>query len=234
MRLLGRLFLWLLVLLIALPALVVLTLRWVDPPLTAYMLQQHWRIEASENHVGPSIYYRWVDLARISPNMPLAVVAAEDQTFPSHNGFVWEAIGEALAESENGKPSRGASSITQQVAKNLFLWPAQSFVRKGIEAYITVWIELLWPKYRIMEMYLNIAQFDTQVFGVGAAATRLFNTTPDQISAQQAALLAANLPAPRSYSVTAPSGFVQQRQAWILRQMRQLGTGHIGTVLEAP
>ena len=224
----------LLVLLLCLPALAVLALRWVNPPLTSFMLQQHWRVEAEQDHVGPSIYYRWVALDNMAPAMALAVVAAEDQTFPSHNGFVWEAIGEVLADAKNGKPQRGASSITQQVAKNLFLWPAASFVRKGIEAYITVWIELLWSKHRIMEMYLNIAQFDDRVFGVGAAAQRLFNTRADALTREQAALLAANLPAPRKYSVTEPSAYIQGRQAWILGQMRQLGHGHINTVLQQP
>ncbi len=216
---------------LAAPALAVLALRWVNPPLTSYMLQQHWRTEAAEDHVGPSIYYRWVDLSQITPSLPLAVVAAEDQTFPTHHGFVWKAIGEVLSESGTGKPSRGASSITQQVAKNLFLWPAQSYVRKGIEAYITVWIELLWSKHRIMEVYLNIAQFDEHVFGAGAAATRLFNTSPDQLSRQQCALLAAALPAPRRYSVTAPGGYMQNRQGWILGQMQQLGPAHIQKVI---
>lgn len=216
----------------AAPILAVLALRWIDPPLTSYMLQQHWRTEAAHDTVGPNIYYRWVPLEQIAPNMALAVVAAEDQTFPSHHGFVWKAIGDALSESEGGKPSRGASSITQQVAKNLFLWPAQSYVRKAVEAYITVWIELLWSKHRIMEMYLNIAQFDDQIFGVGAAATRLFNTSANSLTREQAALLAANLPAPRKYSATAPSGYVLRRQAWIVGQMRQLGTAHIRGVLD--
>lgn len=230
MRRLARYVVWAAVLALVAPALIVLVLRWVDPPLTSYMLQQHWQVEAAEDHVGPSIYYRWVDLAQVAPSLPLAVVAAEDQTFPSHNGFVWKAIGEVLSESGKGKPRRGASSITQQVAKNLFLWPAQSYIRKGIEAYITVCIELLWSKQRIMEVYLNIAQFDTRVFGVGAAAPRLFNTTPDKLSRGQSALLAATLPAPRKYSVTSPGPHVQQRQAWILGQMQQLGAAHVQTI----
>lgn len=230
MRRLLWILLSLIVLAMAAPALAVLAMRWVNPPVTAYMLQQHWHIEAEQDHVGPSIYYRWVDLEQIAPVMALAAVAAEDQTFPTHNGFVWKAIGEVLSES-NGKPSRGASSITQQTAKNLFLWPAQSYVRKGIEAYITVCMELLWSKHRILEVYLNVAQFDDQVFGVGAAAPRLFGTTAGQLTEAQAALLAANLPSPRRYSASTPSPYIQRRQAWILGQMRQLGLAHIQRVL---
>lgn len=196
------------------------------------MLQQHWRTEARENTVGPTIYYHWTDLDQISPHLALAVVAGEDQTFPTHHGFVWSSINKAIKEKEAGGDLRGASSITQQTAKNLFLWPAKSYVRKAIEAYITVCMEALWPKRRIIEVYLNIAQFDSNVFGAGAAANRLLHTSPGALTREQSALLAAVLPAPRRYHVTAPSDYVRGRQAWILRQMAGLGDGYLHTMLQ--
>lgn len=213
----------------AAPVLAVLALRWINPPLTSFMLQQHWRIQTSEDHVGPSIYYRWVDIDDIAPALALAVVASEDQTFPRHNGFVWKAINEQLTAP--GGPRRGASSISQQVAKNLFLWPAKSYIRKAVEAYITVWMELLWPKRRILEMYLNIAQFDDRVFGAGAAAPQLFGVRPARLDRAQCALLAAALPAPQRFDAAAPGAYMQQRQRWILGQMRQLGDAYLAPVL---
>lgn len=216
---------------LAAPALVVLTLRWVNPPVSAFMLQQHWHTEAQEDTVGPTIRYHWVDMANISPNLALAVVASEDQTFPTHHGFAWASINKAIQTNEEGGRLRGASTITQQTAKNLFLWPGKSYVRKGIEAYITVCMEVLWPKRRILEVYLNIAQFDNNVFGAGAAANRLLHTTPAALTREQAALLAAVLPAPHRSEVTAPSDYVRQRQSWILGQMAHLGNGYLATIL---
>lgn len=209
----------------------VLALRWVTPPVSAFMLQQHWRTEAHENTVGPTVYYHWVDMANISPYLALAVVAGEDQTFPSHHGFAWASINKAIQANDAGGRLRGASTISQQTAKNLFLWPEKSYVRKAIEAYITVCMETLWPKRRILEMYLNIAQFDNNVFGVGAAANRLLHTTPDALTREQAALLAAALPAPHRYDVTAPSAYVRGRQAWIQAQMSHLGDGYLKKIL---
>lgn len=209
------------------PALVILVFRWVNPPVTAYMLRVHLQTEQAEGEQGPTIYYRWVDLDDIAPCMPLAAVAAEDQTFPDHHGFVWSAIGDALVDNAQGGTVRGASTISQQTAKNLFLWPAKSYVRKGIEAYLTVWLELLWSKRRILEVYLNVAQFDDHVFGVGAAAQRLFGTSAANLSDGQCAALAAVLPAPDQYSAVSPGPFVQKRKAWILRQMGHLGNGYL-------
>lgn len=231
MRRIRRLLLIVIVVVLALPALTVLALRYVEPPTTAYMLRTHWAGAGDPRE----IHYQWVDMDQISPHLALAAVAAEDQTFPDHNGFVWPAIGEALEENLDGEPSpiRGASSITQQLAKNLFLWPAQTYFRKAIEAYFTVWIELLWPKRRILEMYLNIAQFGDTTFGAEAAAQRFFGLSADQLSASQAALLAAVLPAPTNYSVTAPSAYVRQRQDWILLQMQHLGQAWLGGILAA-
>lgn len=231
MRRVQRLVLILAGLALVTPAMAVLPLRWVDPPLSAFMLETHRRIQARQHIDGPTIYYRWVDLETIAPAMALAAVAAEDQTFPNHHGFVWGQIDKALEHNLDGGRVRGASSISQQVAKNLFLWPAKSYVRKGIEAYFTVWIELLWPKRRILEVYLNIAQFDNRIFGVGAAAPHLFGVPPGRLTRAQAALLAAVLPAPRRADAEAPSAYIRRRQDWILQQMDQLGDGYLAAIL---
>jgi monofunctional biosynthetic peptidoglycan transglycosylase len=150
-------------------------------------------------------------------------VAAEDQRFPQHRGFDFKQIDKALADRERGRRVRGASTISQQVAKNLFLWPGQSWVRKGIEAGLTVLIELAWPKPRILEVYLNVAEFGRGTWGVQAASRRYFRKDASRLTRSEAALLAAVLPAPRKYRVDAPSKYVRHRQAWIERQMRSLG-----------
>lgn len=163
----------------------------------------------------------------IPRHMALAVVAAEDQNFPHHFGFDVDAITRAVEHNEKGRTVRGASTISQQVAKNLFLWSGRSYVRKGLEAGLTVLIELLWPKKRILEVYLNIAEFGDGTYGVNAAARRFFNKPPDRLTAQEAALLAAVLPSPKRSSATHPSAYVRQRAQWIQTQMRQLGPDHI-------
>jgi monofunctional biosynthetic peptidoglycan transglycosylase len=169
------------------------------------------------------IQHRWVDWPQISPHVKVAVIASEDQKFPEHHGFDLESINDALEERERGRRVRGASTISQQVAKNLFLWPGQSWVRKGFEAYYTVLIETLWPKRRILEVYLNIAEFGTGVFGVGAASEVYFHRRAARLSAPDAALLAAVLPNPKRLRVAAPSRYVRSRQDWILGQMRGIG-----------
>ena len=197
-------------------------LRWVTPPTTAFMVQHRlsaWR-------TGPAISpvrHRWVDWTDINPELALAVVAAEDQRFPEHHGFDFEAIRDALAERFNGGPLRGASTISQQVAKNLFLWPGRSFVRKGLEGSLTVMVEMVWSKRRILEVYLNVVEFGEGVYGVGAASQTFFARPPSRIDREQAALLAAVLPAPSRLSVLAPSSYVRSRQNWILKQMALLG-----------
>lgn len=166
----------------------------------------------------------WVGMDEISPWMGLAVIAAEDQKFPEHWGFDMAAIQKAVAHNErNENRIRGASTLSQQTAKNLFLWDGRSWVRKGLEAGLTVGIETVWSKRRILTVYLNIAEFGDGIFGVEAAARRYFNKPASQLSASQAALLAAVLPNPLRFKADAPSGYVRSRQAWILRQMRQLG-----------
>lgn len=170
-----------------------------------------------------TLHYRWVPLNKVSSNLPIALVASEDQKFPEHHGFDVEAIQTALADAEDGARLRGASTISQQVAKNLFLWNGRSFVRKGFEAYFTVLIEALWPKQRIIEVYLNIAEFGDGIYGVGAASERFFQTSAQQLSPRQSALLAAVLPNPRKFHANRPSAYILQRASWIERQVRQLG-----------
>ena len=166
----------------------------------------------------------WVGMDEISPWMGLAVIAAEDQKFPEHWGFDMAAIQKAVAHNErNENRIRGASTLSQQTAKNLSLWDGRSWVRKGLEAGLTVGIETVWSKRRILTVYLNIAEFGDGIFGVEAAARHYFNKPASQLSASQAALLAAVLPNPLRFKADAPSGYVRSRQAWILRQMRQLG-----------
>ena len=166
----------------------------------------------------------WVGMDEISPWMGLAVIAAEDQKFPAHWGFDMAAIQKAVAHNERNETRiRGASTLSQQTAKNMFLWDGRSWLRKGLEAGLTVGIETVWSKRRILTVYLNIAEFGNGIFGVEAAAQHYFNKPASQLSASQAALLAAVLPNPLRFKADAPSGYVRARQAWILRQMRQLG-----------
>lgn len=166
----------------------------------------------------------WVSMDEISPWMPLAVIATEDQKFPEHWGFDMDSIEKAISHNErNEKRVRGASTISQQTAKNLFLWDGRSWIRKGLEAGLTVGMETVWSKRRILTVYLNIAEFGEGTFGVEAAAQRYFHKPASRLSASEAAMLAAVLPNPIRFKANAPSGYVRQRQQWILRQMRQLG-----------
>ena len=169
------------------------------------------------------VHYRWTDWDEISPYAALAVVASEDQKFPSHWGFDLKSIQDALRERQEGGRLRGASTISQQVAKNLFLWPGQSFVRKGIEAYFTVLIEALWPKRRILEVYLNIAELGPGIYGVRAASETHFQLSPSELGPYEAAILAAVLPNPKQLDAERPSPYVRERAGWILDQMWGLG-----------
>lgn len=166
----------------------------------------------------------WVGMDEISPWMGLAAIAAEDQKFPEHWGFDVSAIEKALAHNERQENRvRGASTLSQQTAKNLFLWDGRSWLRKGLEAGLTVGIETVWSKKRILTVYLNIAEFGEGTFGVEEASRRYFHKPASKLTASEAALLAAVLPNPIRFRADAPSGYVRSRQAWILRQMRQLG-----------
>ncbi|MFN2309565.1 MAG: monofunctional biosynthetic peptidoglycan transglycosylase [Gammaproteobacteria bacterium] len=214
------------------PLLLIAALRWIDPPTSAFMLQR--QFAPGPEAVPVQLHYEWVDWGRIAPAMPLAAVAAEDQHFPEHWGFDLEAIAEAVSERGEGGRVRGASTISQQVAKNLFLWSGRSWLRKGLEVYLTGGIELLWPKRRILEVYLNIAQFGDTVFGVGAASRGYFDKTPEQLSLGEAALLAAVLPNPVRYRVDQPSAHVRARAVWIEAQMRQLGYSYLAGLSVTP
>ncbi|MBE9062623.1 monofunctional biosynthetic peptidoglycan transglycosylase [cf. Phormidesmis sp. LEGE 11477] len=211
LRWIVSLFVWLWIL----SALIVLLLRFVPPPTTSFMIQTAFRNGFYD--------YRWQPYEQISSNMAIAAIAAEDQRFPIHSGFDVEAINAAIRDAEGGASLRGASTITQQVAKNLFLWPGGGFVRKGIEAGLTTLIELMWNKQRILEVYLNIAQFSDRTFGVEAASQQFFQISARDLTAEEAALLAAVLPGPELYSLESPSWEVLDRQGWILIQMSQLG-----------
>lgn len=166
----------------------------------------------------------WVPMDEISPYMALAVMAAEDQKFPDHWGFDVGAIESALSHNQrNQNRIRGASTLSQQTAKNLFLWDGRSWIRKGLEVGLTAGIELVWTKRRILTVYLNIAEFGDGIFGVEAASRHFFNKPASKLTSSEAALLAAVLPNPHRFKVNAPSNYVISRQQWILRQMRQLG-----------
>jgi monofunctional biosynthetic peptidoglycan transglycosylase len=198
----------------------ILLLRFVPPPTSSMILQERWAAWRSD---APAPEQRWVPGTEISPHVALAVVAAEDQRFPDHWGLDPEAIGDALEEGRQGGRKRGASTITQQVAKNLFLWPGHSYVRKALEAGLALSLEALWSKERILEVYLNIAEFGDGVFGVEAASRRFFGKPASGLTREESALLAAVLPSPRRFRVDRPSAYVRTRQAWILKQMDQLG-----------
>jgi monofunctional biosynthetic peptidoglycan transglycosylase len=175
--------------------------------------------------------YHWMPWDLISPHAGMAVIAAEDQKFPHHLGFDLDAIANVLADYQEGDRLRGASTISQQVAKNLFLWSGRSFLRKGLETYFTVLIELLWPKQRILEIYVNIAEFGPGIFGVEAASQAYFNKSAMALQPFEAALLAAVLPNPARLRVSNPSPYVRDRQRWIIHQMQQLGgTAYLQTL----
>jgi monofunctional biosynthetic peptidoglycan transglycosylase len=208
--------------LLLLTAIPVLVLRWLHPLTTAFMLEARADAALAGQH-GYRQDYRWVSLEQISPHAAIAVIASEDQLFPFHAGFDFDSIREAVRASEHGKRLRGASTISQQVAKNLFLSSGHSFVRKGLEAWFTVLIETLWPKERILEMYLNVAQFGDGVYGVQAAAERFWHKPAARLTSAEAALLAAVLPNPVRLHAERPSAYVLERRDWILGQMRGLG-----------
>lgn len=221
-RRLARFIGWAILAWIVITWLAVLVLRFVHPPTSAVMLERQvgaWVHGEKDFH----LHYRWVPWSRMSKLAPLAMVASEDQTFPFNHGFDIGAIQTAISQAEQGDRLRGASTITQQTAKNLFLWAGRSWVRKALESYFTVLINITWPKRRILEVYANIAQMGEGVYGVGAASRMFFHTDAANLSERQGALLAAVLPNPTRLHADAPSAYVEQRVAWIEQQMRQLG-----------
>lgn len=222
---LWRILLGALLLSVALVAL----LGWVDPPTWS------WRIQRAISPPAPikQVMHQWVSLDTISPQLQLAVVAAEDQHFPDHNGFDMAAISAAWQHNEQGGRVRGASTLSQQTAKNLFMWDDRSFVRKGLEAWFTLLMELGWDKARILEVYLNIVEFGPGIYGAEAAARHYFGKPAARLTRYEASLLAAALPNPWRYRVSPPSPYVAKRAAWIRRQMSQLGQVTLDRVREA-
>lgn len=193
--------------------------RFVPVPVTPLMvlrLVDQWRDERRVVRLEKD----WVGLDEISPALPLAVVCAEDQRFLEHHGFDFEAIRKAIRHNETAGTLHGASTISQQTAKNVFLWDGRTWLRKGLEVWFTGWVELLWSKERILTVYLNVVEFGDGVYGVEAAARRYFRKPARDLTRDEAALLAATLPSPLRYSAANPSPYVRKRQRWILEQMR--------------
>ncbi len=214
---LGRIIVWsLLVLLIA-----ITSLRWIDPVTSSVILQHNFLAFKDQRKL---IILNWTNWSDISPQLPLAVVASEDQRFPQHHGIDTTELRKAIQQ--GGR--RGASTITQQVAKNMFLWQGRSYLRKVLEATLALYIDFAWGKQRVLEIYLNIAYFGEGSYGIGLASPAFFNKSPGQLNKYEAARLAAVLPNPNRFSARNASRYIMNRQNWILRQMKQLGgTGYI-------
>ncbi len=209
-----RWLLWAVAAFVTLTVLPVACVRFVDPPMSAFMLEH--RLE------GKVAHQTWVPLQRVSPAMQRALIAGEDQKFFSHFGFDLDAIDDAIEDRLEGKSRRGASTLTQQVAKNLFLWPGRNFIRKGLEAWFTLLLEVLLPKERILELHLNLAEYGDGVYGVEYAARANFGCSAAALTPEQAALLVVVLPSPKTRKVTAPSANARERADWILDQMKHV------------
>ena len=222
---------WALGLFLGLNLLLVLVFRFVPVPSSGLMVQR--RLEAWSGDKSYTARHRWVPLEEISPSLGVAVIAAEDQNFADHFGFDWQAIEKAVQHNETSRRKRGASTVSQQTAKNLFLWSSRSWSRKGLEAWFTLLIEAGWSKKRILEVYLNIVEFGDGVYGAEAAARTFFGKPAKRLTPSEAALLAAVLPNPRKFHANAPSDYIRGRQAWILNQMRQLGGDQVVKDLES-
>lgn len=200
---------------------IVFAYRWINPTSSSVMFQN--QVEGIINGEFNVYQVHWVSYDDVSKHIPVAMVAAEDQGFPNHFGFDFKQIEKALKDYERGRKLRGASTISQQTAKNLFLTNMKSFFRKGVEAYFTIMIELLWGKKRILEVYYNIAQFGENIFGVGNASLHFYKKSPEHLSVAESALLAAVLPNPKRFKVNHATGYVLGRKNWIIRQMNSLG-----------
>lgn len=206
----------LLLLLLLFVLLAVTSLRWIDPLTSSVIIQQNIKSLTSG---GPLVEYHWVDWEDMSKQLPLAVVSSEDQRFPDHRGIDFTELEKAI----DGGGQRGASTITQQVAKNMFLWQGRSYLRKAIEAGLSLYIDRVWGKRRVLEIYLNIAFFGDNLYGVGSACAAYFDKPASRVNRYEAARLAAVLPNPQRFSVTNSSDYTMSRQQWILGQMQQLG-----------
>lgn len=219
-----------LLVLASLSILSVLCLRWINPPFSALMLEQHISAKLAGQHYRSQ--RTWLAWHKLPDNLKMAVIAAEDQRFAHHYGFDIAAIRAAFMHNQNASTIRGASTLSQQVAKNTFLWSSRSWLRKALEAWFTVWIELFWSKERILEVYLNSAEWGPGIFGAEAAAQYHFQVSASYLSNQQAYLLAAVLPSPRTRKPRQPSAATIQRAQWIRKQVQQLGAGHYLKQLE--
>ena len=195
--------------------------KFVPVPITSTMISR--KFGAIADGEDSEIYYDWTSYENISREAPLAVVAAEDQLFPEHFGFDFEAMGNAFNRNQKGKKLRGASTLSQQTAKNVFLWQSRSYVRKILEVYFTFLIEVIWGKERILEVYLNVAEMGKMTFGVEEASKRYYGKSAKNLSREQAARIAAVLPSPIKWSVAKPGPYVNRRTGHIARQMRALG-----------
>lgn len=227
LRALTRRLLKLLLWLILASVLLVLALRWVPPPGTALMIER--KIESWGSEQPLELKRQWRPWNELPDSLKMAVIAAEDQKFANHWGFDLGAIQAALQHNQNGGSLRGASTLSQQVAKNLFLWSGRSWLRKGLEAWFTALIELLWSKERILEVYLNSVEWGDGVFGAEAAAQQHFGVGAPYLNRQQASQLAAVLPNPLRWSAGRPDGYILRRSAWIRQQMNQLGAATTST-----
>jgi len=209
-KFLKRLF----IILFILQLLYLLLLKWVDPPITMTQLGSLFS--------GYGLKRDYVDYKEMSPYAKLAVIASEDQLFPDHNGFDFKSIEKAMKHNRKSKSLHGASTLSQQVAKNVFLWQGRSWIRKGMEVYFTFMIELLWSKKRILEMYLNTSEMGKGIFGIQSAAKNYFGKNAKQLTRSEAACIAAALPNPKVYSVKPMSRYVSGRCGWIMHQMNNL------------
>ena len=201
--------------------------RFLPVPVTPLMVIRLWE-QAFDKKKEMRLKKDWVSISKISKNVPQAVMAAEDQKFMDHNGFDLEAMKTAWENNQKGKRVKGGSTITQQTAKNVFLSPSRNLIRKGLEAYFTFLIELIWSKERIMEVYLNVIEMGEGIYGIEAAAQTYFNKSAAKLSKREAALIAAVLPNPRRWSPAKPTAYISGRQAWILRQMNNLEQVEMG------
>jgi len=215
------------IILLAAQFIYIILLRWIDPPITITQLS-NWVS-------GYGLKRDYINFEEMSPNIRLAVMASEDQLFPDHNGFDIKSIKKALETNKKSKRVRGASTISQQVAKNVFLWQGRSWFRKGLEVYFTFMIELFWSKERILEMYLNVAEMGKGIFGVEAAARSYFKKSASKLTRTEAARIAACLPNPKKYKAEPASSYVARRASSILRQMNNLeGDEDVEKLLEVP
>lgn len=223
LRVIRELLLKLILILLLLSVAWVLVYKWWMPPATLHMIERRAKA-GKQDQAEPQIRYHFVPLEAVSPQVPLALMAAEDQLFLTHNGFDYKAMKGAFRQNRQSKQRlAGGSTISQQVAKNVFLWHGRSYIRKLVEAYFTVLIEFFWSKHRIMEVYLNVAEMGDRVFGVEAAARRYYRTSAQNLTASQAALIASVLPNPIKYSVKEPTRTIYRKRRAVLRNMRRMG-----------